>query len=39
MNAPYAIHIAAPAICTRRIAAGSLQKYDATNTVVAAHPR
>jgi hypothetical protein len=39
ISAPYAIHIAAPAICIRRIAAGSWQKYDVTNTAVAAHPR
>ena len=39
INTPYAIHITAPNIWMRRIAFGVLQKYDPTNTNVAAQPR
>jgi hypothetical protein len=39
VTAPYAIHMTEPAICVRRIAFDVLQKYELTNTAVAAHPR
>ena len=39
MMAPYVTHIAAPSICTALSTPGRAQKYDATNTMVAAHPR
>ena len=39
MTAPYVTHIAAPSICTALSTPGRAQKYDATNTVVAAHPK
>jgi len=39
ISTPYAIHITAPIICIRRNAPAREQKYDDTNTAVAAHPR
>ncbi len=36
---PYITHINAPTICTRFNVSARVQKYDPTNTAVAAQPR